>query len=418
MHDVTDFSIILFVKRKLEDTVVQYLNTRGFRSVETVTGFLGIRDRSRDRNAVIVYDWIRGSAHEVNAVHNVLDIWAECNTQVIFVIDRGITEAVKLLGQHRNLKFVFRPLHPRKLEAALKSIVMERTRTSSVSVEYINPFILATSTTFAELASVELKKKKLTIDKGLNIRGDLSGVMFLSGNATGFALLSMEERGVKNLIKKMTGDDNLEEQVVDSVVMELINIISGKAQAIFDQNEYEFEFTTPSLIRGKDHSVRQAMNDRSIVVEFETDSGDKVFLQICLTETRKAESETASSAGTSGTYSFEKEYKDTYCLIRPKGDFGFRMLQDIRPTIDEVLNSECSHMTFDLADTRTIDSTGLGFLVNINKKFLSKNGRVHLVVTTPAIRDILQTTQIAGIFGVHKSIEEAEKAIAVEREAL
>ena len=64
--------------------------------------------------------------------------------------------------------------------------------------------------------------------------------------------------------------------------MELINIISGQAQAMFNQNQYHFDFTTPTMIKGKGHSIYHGAMASSIVVNFQTPEGRDIFLQVCL----------------------------------------------------------------------------------------------------------------------------------------
>ena len=55
-----------------------------------------------------------------------------------------------------------------------------------------------------------------------------------------------------------------------------------KAQAAFNQNNYHFDFTTPTLVKGKGHVINHGIQENSIVVEFETDGKKPLFLQICL----------------------------------------------------------------------------------------------------------------------------------------
>ena len=64
--------------------------------------------------------------------------------------------------------------------------------------------------------------------------------------------------------------------------MELINIISGNAQAAFNQNKYHFDFTTPTMIKGRGHQIDHGIKANSIVVHFTTDSGKEFYLQVCL----------------------------------------------------------------------------------------------------------------------------------------
>ncbi len=130
----------------------------------------------------------------------------------------------------------------------------------------------------------DLEKKSVKIDKGLSVYGDISGVMALSGEANGFVVISMNSDTAFELIKKMTMGDVAEgeDEIIDGGVMELINVISGQAQAIFNQNKHHFDFTTPSMIKGKGHVINHGAHINSIVVEFETSEKKQIFLQVCL----------------------------------------------------------------------------------------------------------------------------------------
>ncbi|OGS35698.1 MAG: hypothetical protein A2293_07425 [Elusimicrobia bacterium RIFOXYB2_FULL_49_7] len=256
-----------------------YVNIKNAKSVSLVEGKL-----SGEKN-IIIYEWQgQNNEEDVYNLRELMKIDPKFNIKVLLLVDEGIRDAIKVLIKYDNAKFVFKPLSKEKLQIGLRMLVAERKRPPDMSIEYINPFIEATKSILKQMAFTDIEKKGVHIDKGLTVCGDLSGMMALSGQASGFVVISMSRETAFELVKKMTMGNVKEDEaeIVEGGVMEIINVISGSAQAAFNQNSYHFDFTTPTMIKGKGHSIYHGFNDSSIVVRFETPEKQELYLQVCL----------------------------------------------------------------------------------------------------------------------------------------
>ena len=61
-----------------------------------------------------------------------------------------------------------------------------------MKAEYINPFVSAAVDVFSTMLQCELTRGKLTIGNGSQPTMDISGVIGLSGRATGTVVLSLD----------------------------------------------------------------------------------------------------------------------------------------------------------------------------------------------------------------------------------
>jgi anti-anti-sigma factor len=65
-------------------------------------------------------------------------------------------------------------------------------------------------------------------------------------------------------------------------------------------------------------------------------------------------------------------------------------------------------VVFDLSLTRELYSTGMGFLIRIQKRFSASNGSMYLVNVSPKIRNILQAVHLDKVFPVYATDVEFE----------
>ncbi len=156
----------------------------------------------------------------------------------------------------------------------------------SVNVAFINPFIDATKTVFSTMCSMHIKREKLFLKDDHKMYGDVSGVMGLSGEATGSVVISLPEplacRVVGNMLHEQPAA-SLNDDVCDGVG-ELINMISGHAKSALAKTPYHFTISIPSVVSGPGHEISHRKGTPNIVVLFQADA-HRFAIQVCLAPT-------------------------------------------------------------------------------------------------------------------------------------
>lgn len=171
----------------------------------------------------------------------------------------------------------------------LKNLLLSQLRKSqtgnrpTVNVEFINPFVDATFNVFRTMAGMEVERKKLFLKDDHKMFGDLSGVMGLSGAASGTVVVSMPERLACILVGNLLGEPPAEALTSDTCdgVGELVNMIAGQAKAALTKTKYNFSISLPSVVSGTDHEISHKKGTPNIVVKFAAGEHD-FHLQVCL----------------------------------------------------------------------------------------------------------------------------------------
>ncbi len=152
-----------------------------------------------------------------------------------------------------------------------------------INVEYINPFVESTRNVFTSMCRMEVERKRLFLKDDYRMFGDISGVMGLSGEASGSVVISLPTRLACVAVGRMIGQEpaaDLDEDVSDAVG-EIINMISGQAKAMLAKSAYRFTISLPSVVSGAGHEITHKKGTPNIVLMFEAD-GQPFAIQVCL----------------------------------------------------------------------------------------------------------------------------------------
>ena len=182
---------------------------------------------------------------------------------------------------------VNKPFEPKELVRAVANALKSSTeKKQKVNVEFINPFIDATRNVFQTMCGVDIQRKKLFLKDNYKMMGDVSGVMGLSGTATGSVVVSLSKELACTFVGKMLGEPPSEELTTDVCdgVGEIINMIAGQAKAMLVKTKYHFTISIPSVVSGPGHEISHKKGTPNIVVLFEA-IGQPFALQVCLCPT-------------------------------------------------------------------------------------------------------------------------------------
>ena len=124
-------------------------------------------------------------------------------------------------------------------------------------VEYVQPFIEGCQEVFRDLCRTEVEAKRaffVTVEE-FETDWDVSGIIGLSGEASGAVALSFKESTAFKITKILTGKDytSIERDVTD-VVGEIVNIIVGNVKNIFEE-KHRIAITMPSIVKGNSHAI-------------------------------------------------------------------------------------------------------------------------------------------------------------------
>lgn len=141
-----------------------------------------------------------------------------------------------------------------------------------MKAEHINPFITATSEVFKTMLSIEPVRGQLYVKSSEKLPYDISGIIGLAGEATGFVIISMTENLALRIVEKFIGEKKtaIDEDVMDAVG-EVLNMIAGGAKQIFSKTGTRFKISIPNVVSGKDHIVGKQKNVQCLGMTFKVD---------------------------------------------------------------------------------------------------------------------------------------------------
>ena len=151
-----------------------------------------------------------------------------------------------------------------------------------MDVKFINPFIYGTMEVMETMAFVKPSAGKPFAKTDDAAHGDVSGIIGMTGDATGSLAMSFSEACIIGLVSKMLGETHTEmnKNVLDAVG-ELTNMISGSARKMMEKDDLKVVAAIPTIVFGKAHTVRHIIKGPSIVIPFKTEVGEFV-IDVCL----------------------------------------------------------------------------------------------------------------------------------------
>ncbi len=165
-----------------------------------------------------------------------------------------------------------------------------------MKAEYINPFVSAAADVFSTMLQCELTRGKLTIGNGAQPTMDISGIIGLSGRASGTVVLSLDRAVALSATEILLSQkcESIDGDVIDAVG-ELTNMVAGRAKAGLEH--LKMSLALPTVITGKNHVISFGSVTQTLAIPFTCEWGG-VVLEVGLVESPEAveESMLAGSA--------------------------------------------------------------------------------------------------------------------------
>lgn len=143
----------------------------------------------------------------------------------------------------------------------------------SMSVKFLNPFIEAAAEVLEAEVGATIERGPIALEHSAYTTRDVTVLLSLVGQIEGIVLYGFPEETALNLVGRMMGEPILEmDELAQSGIGELGNVITGRASIKLSQSGYESVISTPSLVLGRDARV-STLDFRRLAVPLETQYG-------------------------------------------------------------------------------------------------------------------------------------------------
>ena len=144
---------------------------------------------------------------------------------------------------------------------------------------YVNPFISALLNTCNTMLGKSPDRLGASLKNNCIAQGDISALIGFAGEEVhGSVALSFPTATALKLYTLMMNEEvtQMTRDVQDSLA-ELVNIVAGGAQTVFDDAGLRFHISIPSVIIGKNHSIVHRGNYPIFVLPFQIEESNFVM---------------------------------------------------------------------------------------------------------------------------------------------
>jgi chemotaxis protein CheX len=121
-----------------------------------------------------------------------------------------------------------------------------------MNVKFLNPFIDAAYEVLLADTGISMKRGDLGLETEAYVTDDVTVIISLIGRVEGNVFFSMNEQSALDLVSQMLGEKQSSfDNLVQSGVAELGNVITGQASVKLAQAGYASTISPPTLLRGK-----------------------------------------------------------------------------------------------------------------------------------------------------------------------
>ena len=151
-----------------------------------------------------------------------------------------------------------------------------------MDVSLVNPFIEAVVHVLSSMACTEAQAGKPYLKKDNVAKGDVTGIVGLTGEARGTISVSFTEECILSIVSNMFGEKmrELNEEVRDAVG-EILNIVSGQARRKLEIAGRTLKGAIPTVITGQNHTITHITRETVIAVPFKTQYGE-FTIEVCI----------------------------------------------------------------------------------------------------------------------------------------
>lgn len=154
-----------------------------------------------------------------------------------------------------------------------------------MDAKIINSILNAVNNVFETIMRTKIKFGKPEAMKNISPNYSVVGIIGFTGKVSGNLVYSFKEQTVFEVIKTMIGMElNTLDEMALSAVGELANMISGNIATNLEKAGYKIEISPPSVVKGKEVSVKMEGVVIRIPAEF---NGHEFDVSIAVQEKEK-----------------------------------------------------------------------------------------------------------------------------------
>jgi chemotaxis protein CheX len=145
-----------------------------------------------------------------------------------------------------------------------------------MNVKFLNPFVEAATETLQVEAQLQAARGSLSLQKSALTANEITVLIHLIGQVQGLVLYGMEMRTACAIVSKIMGEPFKEfDNLAQSGVAELGNVITGKATVNLSKAGFQSNISPPALITGRGVQI-STLDFARLVVPLQTELGEIV----------------------------------------------------------------------------------------------------------------------------------------------
>jgi len=155
----------------------------------------------------------------------------------------------------------------------------------------LKPFVDAATTVLETMAFTPVQAGQPYVKKDSLAKGDVSGIVGLTGEASGTISVSFTEGSILPIVSNMLGEtiEEMNDEIRDAVG-EIANMISGQSRKILEEDGRLVDAAIPTVIMGKNHSIGHMTRQSVTAIPFVTDHGE-FTIELCFEDAPKSSKE-------------------------------------------------------------------------------------------------------------------------------
>jgi chemotaxis protein CheX len=244
---------------------------------------LGTIPSELDNETLIILDYDRDRATAEGLLSGVQHLQGFYDLPILLLGSPANEAQMKAALSAGASAYLLTPLNNAALLVQMSELLRPVGAVQKIDVQLINPFINATANILQTAAQMNVTRKRLFLKKNYRMLGDISGVMGLTGHASGAVVISLPARMACSVVGKMLGEAppaEINDNVRDGVG-ELVNMVAGHAKAALAESKYHFVLSLPVVVTGRGHEIAHKSGSPCIVVVFE-EGGEELAIQVSL----------------------------------------------------------------------------------------------------------------------------------------
>lgn len=151
-----------------------------------------------------------------------------------------------------------------------------------MDVSLVNPFIEGALHILDTTAFVKVKPEPPFLKTNSFSQGDISGLLEISGDLTGSAVISFSEKSILGIVSAMFGEEMTEinDEIADAVG-EISNMIAGHVTTKIAELDKKIKVKFTKVVIGREQSIsHNEAGEHVVSIPFKTTQG-QVILEVC-----------------------------------------------------------------------------------------------------------------------------------------